>query len=335
MNQFERIYALHNKLNTARFPVSHAALEAELECSRATVNRIIQRMRLLLEAPIAYDREANGYYYDDTEHSFSPPGLWFTEKEVLALLTLKKLLDEAQPGLLRETLTPLQGKLEKLLNHPGSGSGELSQRVRILSMAARTAGAHFQTVAGAVLQRRQLEIRYYSRGRNTTSERTVSPQRITHYRDNWYLDAWCHESDALRIFSIDCIEKASQQEQTACDVSEDHLHEQLAASYGIFAGLPEHAAILRFTPERARWVASEQWHPEQECQWLEDGRYELRVPYARPEELVLDIMSYGPGVEVAAPAALRREVARRLTQAASQYREFHSGSRIEPPAVLE
>jgi len=108
-------------------------------------------------------------------------------------------------------------------------------------------------------------------------------------------------------------------ETEARNVSESRLHEELAASYGIFAGTPEATAILRFTPERARWVAAERWHPQQESDWLEDGRFELRIPYSRTEELILDIMGYGPDVEVASPTTLRREVANRLARAAMQY----------------
>jgi predicted DNA-binding transcriptional regulator YafY len=37
------------------------------------------------------------------------------------------------------------------------------------------------------------------------TEREVSPQRLVHYRDNWYLDAWCHLREDVRSFSIDAI----------------------------------------------------------------------------------------------------------------------------------
>jgi len=33
---------------------------------------------------------------------------------------------------------------------------------------------------------------------------------LTHYRDNWYLDAWCHAKKALRTFSLDNIQKTAE-----------------------------------------------------------------------------------------------------------------------------
>jgi predicted DNA-binding transcriptional regulator YafY len=77
--------------------------------------------------------------------------------------------------------------------------------------------------------------------------------------------------------------------------------------------------VLRFTREGARWVADEKWHPQQEGKWLADGRYELRIPYREPRELVMDVMRQGKNVEVIEPAELREQVRRELEQAIAQY----------------
>jgi hypothetical protein len=63
------------------------------------------------------------------------------------------------------------------------------------------------------------------------------------------------------------------------------LDAHFAASYGIFAGAASQTAVLRFTAERARWVADEQWHPQQQGGFLADGRFELRIPlYIKSEQ---------------------------------------------------
>jgi len=192
--------------------------------------------------------------------------------------------------------------------------------VRILHMTARqTPNENFQTAASALLQRKQLHIHYHGRTRDEISTRDISPQRLTHYRDNWYLDAWCHQSRALRSFSVDRIRKSQPLEQIALEISDAELDAHFASAYGIFAGAATHTAILRFTPERARWVADEQWHPEQQSRWLIDERYELTVPYSNDKELIMDILKYGPDVEVIAPDALRKAVKIQLDRARSQY----------------
>lgn len=322
MNLFDRIYALHRELSRARHPVSKRTLEERLECSPATIKRIIRDMRLYLDAPIEYHRERNGYYYADTpEARFELPGLWFNESEVVSLLVMDRLLEQTEPGLLARDLAPVRRRLEAILDSRHLGTGELARRVRILRAVARPVGEHFRTVAGALAERRRLTIRYHGRGRDAVTEREISPQRLTYYRDNWYLDAWCHNAGGLRSFAVERIRAAQIDTRKARNVADSKLDTELAAGYGIFAGRPRHTAVLRFSAEAARWVADETWHQNQSGRWLDDGTYELRVPYAQAEELARDILSFGPQVRVEAPAELRRTVAGRLAGALELYKK--------------
>lgn len=319
MNQSERIYRIHALLRDGK-PVSRRRIEELLERSRATVTRDIEYMRDFFDAPIIFDRVSNGYLYDPTSPQFELPGLWFNASELHALLACEQLLEEVQPGLLAPQLEPLRRRIEQILESEPLGRGEVAKRVRILRMAARSANDnHFQTAAHALLTRHQMRIGYHGRGSGDQSERSISPLRLVHYRDNWYLDAWCHLKHALRSFALERVTHAQALEQPAEEVPEQQLTDYYTTSYGIFSGHPEHAAVLRFSPERARWIADEKWHSEQVCQWLPDGSYQLSVPYSDPRELVLDILKYGPDVEVLAPPALRDEVVSRLRRALEIY----------------
>ncbi len=317
MDRFDRIYALHKELYNARYPVSGRLLQQRLECSRATLNRIIEDMRDSVGAPIQYSREANGYHYaQEGDHPYELPGLWFNASELYALLAVQQLLNQAQPGLLEAHLSPLRKRIETILATEHLGSGELPNRVHILySTARRITGESFQTIAGALMQRKRLHIRYHGREKNQLTEREISPQRLIHYRDNWYVDAWCHERHALRSFSIDRIQNARTTGNVAEDINDTHF----TSAYGIFAGQATQTAILRFTPERARWVADEHWHPQQQGDFLPDGSYELQIPYNDPRELIMDILKYGAEVEVMGPEGLRKEVIERLRGALSRY----------------
>jgi predicted DNA-binding transcriptional regulator YafY len=321
VDRFNRIFLLHGLLGQARRPVPRRRIEEHLECSRATVKRCIEDLRDYLGAPIVYDRQANGYRYDQTgEHPYELPGLWFSAAELYALLVSQRLLAEAQPGLLESHLAPLRQRIEAILAGEHLRRADLARRVRILSIGRRTAPArHFSVVADALMERRRLHLGYHARASDEQTERTVSPQRLVHYRDNWYLDAWCHLREGLRSFALDRIRSASRLAEAALELSDEQLDGYFAGAYGIFGGAPTATAVLRFTAERARWVAEEQWHPRQEARWLEDGRYELSLPYGDPRELLMDILKYGPDVEVVAPAALRETVAQRLTAAARLY----------------
>jgi len=320
MDRFDRIFALHRVLAARRTPIPMDALTERLECSPATVKRTIRDMRDHLNAPIEAERGRGYYYARNGGEWFDLPGLWFNAAELHALLTMQALIRRVGPGILSESLEPVARRIQQLLDKQGAGEGEVAGRIRILAIANRTSSPEcFDTAAESVLQRRRIEIEYRGRSTEETTERTVSPQRLTHYRDNWYLDAWCHRAQDLRIFALDRIQRLHRLDQPARDVPAQELDERLSSSYGIFAGPPSGEAVLRFSPKRARWVAEERWHSEQQGAFLDDGRYELRVPFSDPTELILDILRYGPDVEVIEPAELRASVAKRLREAADIY----------------
>jgi predicted DNA-binding transcriptional regulator YafY len=321
MDKFDRIYQLHSLLDGRRTPVPIDDLMLRLECSEATVFRIIKAMKDYLGAPIEHGGDPPGYRYQlaPEGRAYQLPGLWFSAREIQALALLQRLIHGLGPGLLEEFLSPLAKRLDELMAHKRLSLSAAGSRIRILSLAARPTGNSFEVVASATLQQRKLMFQYRSRSKNEQTDRVVSPQRLVHYRDNWYLDAWDELRRALRSFSIDRIRAPVQLSAAADDCPAAQLDEYFASSYGIFAGQANKVATLRFSAERARWVADERWHPRQSGQFLTDGRYELTIPYRDSRELVMDVLKHGPEVEVVSPESLRMEVRRALSNALQRY----------------
>jgi predicted DNA-binding transcriptional regulator YafY len=323
MDRYERILTLHRLLKAARYPVPLPRLLNELECSRATLYRDVAFLRDALGAPIegAGGEQAAFRYAVGEGERFELPGLWLTSDELAALLALNELISRSGPGVLAGALAPFKSRIEGLLADKASGKALPVERIRVITWGERKLDQQvFRIVAGAVLERRQLRFSYRARTTNADSQRRVSPQRLTHYRDNWYLDVWDHDREALRSFAVDRIADPHAQEAPAIDVPEADLNELLASSYGIFAGVPKAWATIRFSPHAARWVADEHWHSQQKGEWLPDGRYELKVPYAKSRELLMDVLKYGPDAEIVAPLPLREEMKNLLQLALGDYR---------------
>lgn len=323
MDRTERFYRIDQLLNERKI-VPFSVLVEKLEVSRATIKRDLEYMRNRLNAPIVWDREEGGYRFAGREGGaaqYELPGLWFSAQEVHALLTMQHLLMNLDTGgLLGPHIAPLLARLRALLGTADDTTEEIHKRIRILGMASRRLALdHFAVVGSALLRRKRLLISHYVRARDETVEREVSPQRLVYYRDNWYLDAWCHLRNDLRSFAVDAIRRAEIIEQPARNVPEKTLDSVLGAGYGIFSGRKVQWAKLRFTPERARWVSMELWHPKQKARFEKDGSYLLEIPYSDSRELVMDILKQGAGAEVLGPAALRKEVAAQLKAALDQY----------------
>ena len=318
MNRAERIFRLH-KLLKGRRPVPLRRLMEELDASKATVNRDLGYMRDFMEAPIVYDHAANGHRYDPRAPEFELPGLWFNQSELHALLASEQLLEAVQPGLLSPHIGPLRARIRRLLEQSGASADTVTSRILLRTAARRrVAPGIFGNVAGAVLNGRVLDLEYRGRERGEATTRSVHPQRLMHYRDNWYLIAWCEKAKDLRTFSLDCIAAAREQPRKVKASDETALERHLGASFGVFTGEARAWAVLRFNARAARWVAAEEWHPDQIGQWQGED-YELQVPYSDPRELMMDILKYGPNVEVIAPDELRRDVAGRVREAAARY----------------
>ncbi len=324
MNRTERFYRIDQLLHDRRV-VSIAAFLDALEVSRATFRRDMQYLRDRLHAPIVWDRDAGGYRFTSAVASgpaYALPGLWFSAGELYALLAAHRLFDDLEPGILATHLAPLQTRLLALLEASGHPASEIGRRVRLLSMAKRAVEPRFFTdITIALLERKRVEAEVWNRGRNEVNTRVLSPQRLVHYRDNWYLDAWCHLRRDLRSFSIDTIQRLELRPEAARKVADSRLDGHFSAAYGIFSGRRRAWASLRFSPERARWVQAERWHAQQRSERLPDGGYRLKVPYADERELLMDILRHGRQVTVEGPPSLRRRVAAEVAALAANYRD--------------
>ena len=322
MTKTARVYKIEMLIRN-RGHVSFKDLLDELEVSPATLKRDLEYLRDQLGAPIEYDRYSNGYRLAaemrGPKHEL--PGLWFSERELYALLMAHQLLGELDTdGVLGRHLQPLLDRVVQLLAASESEAKALLKRVRIIGSAKRPVpGPCFELVAEALIKRRRIQMRYLTRGRGTVSEREVSPQRLVHYRNTWYLDAWCHTRERLLRFALDAIDEASLGDAKAKEVALRQVETEMDGGYGIYAGGRRHWAKLVFDARAAQWVSREEWHPEQKGRWLNGGEYEMTVPYVAETEIVMDVLRHGEQVKVLAPEGLIRAVEARLKGAARLY----------------
>ncbi|MDB5821197.1 MAG: DNA-binding protein [Rhizobacter sp.] len=347
MDRTERFYKIERLLRSrGTVPFDH--LKDELDVSPATLKRDLQYLRDRMDAPIVYDRHDNGYRFEregnagsganaggphangialtgpstrsGTRHEL--PGLWFSESEIHALLSMHQLMSGLDDdGVLTRHLAPMLDKLQGMLGADESESRELMKRVKIIGTARRRVHSrYFELLGNALVRRRRTWLRYFKRSDQSESEREVSPQRLVNYRNTWYLDAWCHSSDGLRRFALDAIRDARELDVRAVDMPLREIEAEVDAGYGIYGGGARLKwATLVFSNDSAQWVSNEEWHPQQKTRWLDDGRFELCVPYGDPTELAMDVLRHGDQVVVTGDEAFAATIARRLQRAAALY----------------
>jgi predicted DNA-binding transcriptional regulator YafY len=322
MSDMERLHRIKYMIQSRGY-VPIEDFMTSLEISRATFKRDLDYLRDRMNAPIVYDRSMGGYRFDkpNAGDKIELPGLWFSEKEATALVLMQHLLANLDTsGLLSPHIAPLMDIVDGILGQSEVSAKELRKRIKVFGMSARkNVLENFEEVGVSLLKRQRLQLSYYSKGKNELTERAVSPQRLIFYRDNWYLDAYCHFRKGLRSFAMDGIRTAHVLEDKATEVPEKELHENFAESYGIFSGKATQRAKLRFTPEKARWVSAETWHGQQVSSFDKAGNYTLEFDYNQDPELVMEIMKHGDGVEVIGPASLKSKVRAELEKALKKY----------------
>ena len=295
----------------------------ELEISKATFKRDLEYLRSRLKASIIYDRFLGGYKFEFPDHinKIEMPGLWFSEKEATALVLMQHLLSSLdQSGLIGPHIEPLTAIIDGILGQSETSAKELRKRIKVLGMGSRKNSIeNFSEIGAALLKRNRLLIQYYAKGKDEVTEREISPQRLIYYRENWYLDAYCHMREGLRSFAVDGIRSVLLTNKKAQEISDKDCQEHFAQSYGIFSGKATQRAKLRFTPEHARWVSGENWHGQQVGSFDKDGYYNLEFDFNQDPELIMDIMKHGSGVEVLAPTSLKNRVKDELKKAISSY----------------
>ncbi|MFM9902200.1 MAG: helix-turn-helix transcriptional regulator [Polaromonas sp.] len=324
MSKTARLYRIEQMLQD-RGCVTFSDMIEALEVSPATLKRDLAYLRDRLNAPITYDRFTGGYAMGTPQQGerHQLPGLWFSPQEIRALLTMHQLLTEMDVGgLLGPHIQPLMARITALLGSTEASPEAVATRVKLMAASQRrhVPLGCFEAVGNALMMRKRLKFQYHSRHRNEVAVREVSPQRLTHYRENWYLDAWCHTSHGVRMFALDAITQATMMETPAHEVSARKVAAELGEGYGIYNGQTAVWAVLRFTPQSARWVASERWHPKQKTRQLADGSLEIELPYLNPIELIMDILRHGDQVRVISPPELQQAVLARLDAARQQYK---------------
>ena len=140
-----------------------------------------------------------GRVFVDNADSIARP-LRLGVDEALALLVGLRTLAEV-PGLgERAAVDRALAKLEAAAGAAAAGA----QSVHV----ALEAGAEAEVLAAAreaLAGHRRLRLDYLVPSRDETTRRDVDPMRVQTVEARWYLEAWCHRAEAVRLFRLDRI----------------------------------------------------------------------------------------------------------------------------------
>jgi len=314
---FERFVWFDNEVRKQRYP-NAAKLAEQFEINAKTAQRSIEYFRERLIAPLEYDFFKKGYYYTDPD--FKLPISRISEEELLALLISRKLITEASAGSLGDELGKVSRRLGSLLaaNLPGRAHPEEAFSFRWKNLNPIDPQI-FKTVTAALLHGRLLSFSYCSPASGSNGLRTVEPHHMVNYMGNWHLIAYCHLRRDWRDFLLSRM-TGSQLVAAFFQIRpKDEWQPFLQDTFGIYQSRERFNVVLRFTPERSRWVKEEMWHEGQQEQLAADGSLIRTIPASHEAEIMMEILRHGSQVEVLEPEWLREKLAMELRAAVRLY----------------
>jgi predicted DNA-binding transcriptional regulator YafY len=309
----ERFVWFDNEARCERFPNANK-LGEHFEIAPKTAQRSIDHFRDRLLAPLEYDKSHKGYYY--TDPTFQLPIIRISEEELLALLISRKLITEASAGSLADELGSVSKRLSSLLaaNLPGRARPEDAFSFRWKNISP-TDPLTFKIVTSALLQGKLLNFCYYSPTTSNCTMRTVEPHHMVNYMGNWHLIAFCYLRYDWRDFVLGRMTLCNV-EGTAFQIREkEEWQPFLQNTFGIFQNRKSFNVVLRFSPERSRWIKEEMWHEAQTEIVQDDGSLVRTIPASHEAEIMMEILKHGSHVEVLEPGWLREKVINEMKDA--------------------
>lgn len=316
----ERFTEIDRSIRAGEYP-NAPALGRRLEVNARTIQRDIEFMRDRLGSPLAYDPLRNGYFYTDPTYRM---GLWnLTEGELVAVFLAERVLRQWVG-------TPFGPDLERAFRKIVAGLGDevrvdLDQLAAIYSTRTSTEVPFeptlFRDLARAARDRRRVAFDYYTASRDDRARRVADPYCLAVIDGHWYLVAFCHLRQSVRMFApgrITALEETGEYFDASGAFS---LDAYLRDSMGVLRGEPGvlHRVVLRVTGLAIRYVRERIWHASQELYEEPEGSLRLTMNLSHLREVERFALSWGADCEVLEPPELRERVGAGLSQASARY----------------
>ncbi|HEY8504219.1 MAG TPA: transcriptional regulator [Gemmataceae bacterium] len=313
-----RLLEIDRVIRAGEYP-NATTLAERLEVHPRTVHRDLDFLRCSWGAPLEFCRLRNGFYYRDPDYAL--PLMRLTEGELVALFLAERAMQRYKGTPFAQDLATAFRKLTARL--PDTVTVNLDHLREGYSFRGPEPGGAdprmFRQLERAVREGRQLELVYWSASRDEVCRRVVDPYHLTSVQGEWYLIAYCHLREEVRMFAPSRVRSLKETGARFARPADFSIDAYLDASFRVLRGGEAQEVRLRFTPAVARYVRGKVWHPSQELREGKGGTLEVTFRLGHLLEVKRWVLSWGADCEVLAPEELRREVAEELGRARTKY----------------
>jgi predicted DNA-binding transcriptional regulator YafY len=302
-NIYERFVWFDHQVRAKKYP-NATSLSEQFEISSKTAQRDIDFMRDRLLCPLDYDSSQKGYYYGD--ETFSLPMVYLSSEELSALLIARKMLQDISGGSIGHEISSVIDKITNILKKHSVVANNINDTFSFQLIEYSPAPeAVFKAVLEGCLKKKCLSFTYYSPATEEKSERMMEPYHLFNYMGTWHTIGYCHLRKEIRDFALSRISEAKVLTEPFKIPANFDFKKYFLSTFGLYKGKTTKEVILRFTPEKSKWIKDQIWHKTQKVKLLKDGSFEISFPVSDFSEIKREILKHGDEVEVIKPKSLR------------------------------
>ncbi len=292
--------------------------------SVSTIEKDLYAMRyesnLGFNAPIAYNKNYKGYYYTDPEYSIDKMPL--SEEDISAIRLAASTLRQFRGiSLFKTSEAAIDKILDRLSLHPARGEGALDQFVQFETAPVYRGSEYLPILLESIRKRVIVQFAYEKYSGGKKKDYTLHPYLLKEYRNRWYVIGLNPEKDSIVTFALDRICASPKLLNGSFRVKEGFNTDLFFKhSIGITAvqEVPQKVR-LRFTTLAGKYVESQPLHHSQRIVRNDEVALDVELYLCITKELLMQILSYGPDVEVKEPASLKQQIAATLRNTLKHY----------------
>ena len=314
-----RLLQIDEEIRSGKFP-NATSLSKKIEVSSRTIQRDIEYMRDMYNAPIEFDAYKNGYYY--TEENFYIKSVPLSEGELFSVALFDQLLEQYRNTPLENDLRSVFKKIEMSLpNKITLDSSFLQNQITFIPDQMGTINSeNFSKIFSSLKNRHVLDFEYRPLQKTTWMTRRINPLHAVCQKGNWYVMGFCHDKKDIRVFNFSRMQNVTESKEEF-DIPEDFNPDKyFDKEIGIWlSATKKYTVELLISAEIGTFALERSWNKNQKIEQREDGSVWVSFETTQLPEVKRWVLGQGKTVKVLGPDELIAQVKEEVAAVLGMY----------------
>ncbi|MGD8762190.1 MAG: transcriptional regulator [Desulfobacteraceae bacterium] len=309
-DQLARQWKIIQTLLSSRRGRTATELAEALGCHSRTIYRDLEALQVA-GFPIYTDRVEGKSHWsllETAKHNIPIP---FNLAELMALYFSRGMMKILKNTVFYDSLRSLFDKIKATL------PPEYIQYLERIETSLAVGSKPYKTyrkirgiidqITEAAVQKKVIEIVYFSMSRKKETRRKVAPYKIWFFDGSFYLVGNCRLREDIRIFALDRIKHLEPTDESFVVPEDFDVDEFMQSSFGVFQGESVNVKIW-FSSDVAGYIRERIWHESQRIHPQDDGSIIFEAEVAGTDEIKYWTMSWGSKALALSPESLRQQI---------------------------